>query len=102
MQANVFVVFWPLINIIQKEGQWLIIITSISNIYVLNCQSVGHKTVEELWKCGIMEGRNFGTRTKWWLSDTKVWLGLGNWVNQYSGRFAQYDDLKRNLFDSVS
>ena len=48
MQANVFVVFWPLINIIQKEGQCLIIITSISKIYVLNCQSVGQKTMEEV------------------------------------------------------
>ena len=72
MQANVFVVFWALINIIQKEGQWHIIITSISKSYVLNCQSMGHKTMEEVWKFGIMEGRHFGAKTKWWLNDTKI------------------------------
>ena len=54
MQANVVVVFWSLINVIQKEGQQLIIITSISKIYVLKCQSVGYKTVEEVRKCGSL------------------------------------------------
>ena len=39
-----------------------------SKIYVLKCQSLGHKTVKEVWNFG----GNFVARTKWWLNDTEV------------------------------
>ena len=83
------------------------IITSISIMYVLTCkcQSVGHKSVEEVFKCGrlvvwklgiLVTGPNGGRTT----------LKFCDWVRKLSESifrsvYSVYNDLKQKLIHSV-
>ena len=79
---------WPLINLIQKESLIqvtmgrLTIMTSISIMYVLTCkcQSVGHKSVEEVLKCGSLVVWNRVVKSSWLPAKIAVYLVSISWL----------------------
>ena len=79
---------WPLINLIQKESLIqvtmgrLTIMTSISIMYVLTCkcQSVGHKSVEEVLKCGSLVVWNRVVKSSWLPAKIAAYLVSIDWL----------------------
>ena len=58
------------------------IITSISKMYVLTCkcQSVGHKSVEEVLKCGSLVVWNRVVKSSWLPAKIAVYLVSIGWL----------------------
>ena len=58
------------------------IITSISKMYVLTCkcQSVGHKSVEEVLKCGSLAVWNRVVKSSWLPAKIAVYLVSIGWL----------------------